>query len=63
MACWDAGLSALRPRSRGVFVETSAGVSIAVALGIPAHIALELLREMGAGVNAAMKKIHQDDEG
>lgn len=63
MTCWDAGLSALRPRSRGVYVEISAGVSIAVALGVPAVVALELLREMAAGVIAAMKKIHQDDEG
>jgi len=56
-------VAALRPRSSGVYVEISAGVSTAVALGVPAHVALDLLREMAAGVNAAMKKLHQDNEG
>lgn len=56
-------MAALRPRARGVYVEISAGVSVAIALGVEGSIALELLKAFASGLNAAMKKLHDDEEG
>lgn len=55
-------MSALRPRARGVFVDVSAAVSVALAIGVQGHIALDLLLSMSSGINAAMKKLHTEDQ-
>lgn len=54
-------MSALRPRSRGVFVDVSAAVSVAIALGVRADTALALLSDFASGVNAAMKKAYDQE--
>ena len=55
-------MSALKPRPRGVSVDVAAGVGVAVQLGVPAPIALFLVSEFSAGVNAAMRKQSEDDQ-
>jgi hypothetical protein len=55
-------MSALRPRTRGVFVDVSAAVSVAVSCGIRADVALALLSEFSSGVIAAAKKAADDVE-